>query len=126
MRWVPMDAYPGLDELIWLFESEPELAHPDLGWPVSRATFTTIRGPWTVSVDLEPYMYSVALRLAQADAEVLRLSMKEVVSTVAVDRTHGIEALVVGFDRNSRLDALRLTLKPEVSVAFDTRRPWET
>lgn len=124
--WVPMDAYPALDDLIWLFEEEPTIAHGDIGWPASAATFATVRGPWAVSVTLEPYLYTAEIQLSQGGSEVVRLSMKEVVSTLAVDRTHGTEALVVGFDRNSRLDALRLTLKPEVSVTLDTLRFWDT
>lgn len=121
-----MDAYPPLHDLIWLFETEPEIEYEDIGWPVSVGTFTTIRAPWTVSVTVAPYMYTVEIRLSQSGTEVVRLAMKEVVSTVSVDRTHETEALVVTFDRNSRLDALRLTLKPEVSVAFDTTRSWDT
>jgi hypothetical protein len=120
-----MDAYPSLDELIWLFEVEPVVEYEDVGWPVSTATFTTIRGPWTISVDIAPYMHTVEIRLSQDGVEAVRLAMKEVVSTVALDRTHGAEALVVSFDRNSRLDALRLTLKPVVSVTFDTTRIWD-
>ena len=122
---MPMDAYPPLDDLIWLFESGPEIEHEDIGWPASAATFTTTRGSWTVSVHLAPYMYTVEIRLSQGGKDLVRLAMKEVVSKVDVDRTHGIEALVVSFDRNSRLDALRLTLKPDVSVTFDTTRVWD-
>lgn len=122
---MPIDAYPGLDELIWLFEVEPEVHHEDLGWPASAATFRTTRGPWTLVVEIAPYMYTVEISLRQNTNEVVRLAMKEVVRTLSIDRTHGIEALVVGFDRNSRLDALRLTLKPDVYISFDTTRIWD-
>ncbi|MDP9404409.1 MAG: hypothetical protein M3P85_14045 [Actinomycetota bacterium] len=121
---VPMESFPELHDLIWLFESDPSVEHEDLGYPISETTFTTQRGGWTVEVMIAPYMYTAELRLRQHGSDAVNLRMVEVVASVAVDRTHGSEALIVSFDRNSRLNALRLQLKPTVVVTFDTTPPW--
>lgn len=120
-----MASYPELHELIWLFEVEPTVEHEDLGWPVSRTTFTTMRGPWTVVCGIEPYMYSVDLQIRHEDAEVVSLRMPEVVESVAVDRTRGAEALQIRFSSRAEfLRGLRLQLKPNVSVTFEALPPW--
>lgn len=121
-----MASWPELHDLIWLFEAEPKIEFPDIGWPVSQATFVTARGSWRVICTIAPYVYTVDLRLGQGEEDVVRLRFPEVVQTVEVDRTHGVEALVVSFDRDSRAGALRLQLKPSVAVMFDAQPPWAT
>ncbi len=111
---VPLASWPQLHDLIWLFEAEPEIEFEDIGWPVSQVTFVTARASWTVICTIAPYMYTVDLRLGQDDEDVVRLRLPEVVQAVEVDRTHGAEALVVSFERDSRAGALRLQLKPTV------------
>jgi|RhiMetdeSRZDD1v2_1073273.scaffolds.fasta_scaffold166650_2 hypothetical protein len=125
MRFVPMDAFPTLDDLFWLFEVEPRIEEPDVGWPISAAIYTTTRGRWQITVGIEPYLYFVRVVLSHQGVETVRLELDEV-ETVAVDRgTHGIEALVVTFAPPSSLKPLRMTLKPVVSLALLTKRAWE-
>ncbi len=121
-----MASWPELHDLIWVFEAEPEIEFADIGWPVSQATFVTARGDWTVICTIAPYMNTVDLRLSQGDEDVVRLRLPELVQMVEVDRTHGAEALVVSFERDSRAGALRLQLKPSVAVTFDAQPPWAT
>ena len=97
MRFVPMEAFPTLEDLFWLFEVEPKITEPDLGWPISAAICTTTRGPWKITVGIEPYLYTVGVVLSHQGVETVRLELDDV-ETVVVDRgTHGIEALVVTF-----------------------------
>ena len=60
-----MASWPELHDLIWLFEAEPKIEFPDIGWPVSQATFVTARGSWRVICTIAPYVYTVDLRLGQ-------------------------------------------------------------
>ena len=119
-----MSSYPELSELIWLFEAEPSVEYEDIGWPASEATFVTVRGAWTVTCTIAPYLYTVIVTLAQGDDDVVRLAFPELVHMVAVDRTHGIEALVVSSLRDSWRGAIRLQLKPSISVTFDAQPLW--
>jgi len=121
---VPMASWPGLDDLIWLFESDPEIKYEDLGYPASATTFTTERGGLSIRFMIAPYSYTVELQVLHGDSEVVALRMPEIVAAVDLDKAGGAEALVVTFDRNSRLNALRVQLKPRVSVTFDAQPPW--
>jgi hypothetical protein len=39
-----MEEYPSLGDLCWLFEIEPVLSDPDLGWPIGEGTWMMSRG----------------------------------------------------------------------------------
>jgi hypothetical protein len=121
---VPIEEFPSLDELIWLFEAQPVL-DDDVGWPVSPATFETTRDDWKVSVYVDPYGYSVGLFAEHQGARVLELSLYGMVETVTIERRQGREGLNVYPMESANLQPLHLTLKPRVSVTFGTKPAWQ-
>jgi hypothetical protein len=120
-----MSAHPGLDELIWLFEVEPVPLHDDVVWPAGSYTFTTQRASQEVQLTLDPLSDSVAVSLTVDGRPTVDLDLYLAVERVALDRTHGAEALVITPHRWSGLDEVRLQMKPHVHIAIQARRPWD-
>lgn len=121
---VPMTSWAAIDDLIWLFESEPQFAHADLGYPVSATTFTTVRGSTFVECTIEPYMNSLTLRCVEQGEERVLLHLWGVVDTIAVDKSEARETLVVTLLSELPFRALRLDLKPSVRLAWASVAPW--
>ena len=122
---VPMSSYPELHELIWLFESEPELLDEDLGWPISRATFRTSRGEGEVRCSIEVYDRTVELDCFLAGDPTMHLKIRQEVDSIAVDRSHDAETLLIRPQAGSQLGDVRLRLKPQVRLFAETVLPWE-
>jgi invasion protein IalB len=120
-----MSNFPPLHELVWLFESDPEVEDEDLGWPTSGATFRTTRGSWGVECTIEPYDHSVTVLCSLDDQDAVRLSFRQNVDMVTVDRTHDIEALVITFQPSALLWPVRFQLKPHVRIRVGNRLSWE-
>ena len=119
-----MSMQPRLDELIWLFESEPSVEYDDLGYPTSATTFVTTRGSAEVECTIEPYMNSLTIRLCEGGEERLRLHLWGLVDRVAVDRLHGQEALVAAMVPGAGFQELRLQMRPSPSVSWASEAPW--
>ena len=120
-----MKEFPTLDELYWLFESDPVLIDPDLGWPISEATWTTSRGEWKLTVTVGVYDRKVEITGELAGNLALHVKLDGVVEHLAVDRTHNMEGLTIAPGPNGSFHPARLTLKPTVFVDIENRHPWE-
>ena len=121
-----MGEYPTLDDLLWLFEVEPVLAGPELGWPISEATWSTTRGPWDVTVTIGVYDRTVEIEGALDGVGTIQVRLNGIVERLTVDRTHGDEALVAGMGDAGGLHPVRLVLKPTVRIDIENRLPWES
>jgi hypothetical protein len=122
---MPIAEHPTLDELIWLFEADPVLAEPGLDWPISAASWTTIRGPWEVKVTIGVFDRDVYIEGALAGVTAISVNLMGIVERLSVDRAHGQEALVVTSIDGADLHPVRLVLKPHVRVDVLNRLPWE-
>jgi hypothetical protein len=115
-----MDPIPKIDDLLWLFESEP-LADSDGDWatyyPYSSVRFETRRGDLAVIFSFNPGYADARLTLERAGEPLLDLTLFSV-KEVGVDRLHQ-EALVLRFGSEMLRD-LRLVLKPAVSLTWGT------
>jgi hypothetical protein len=123
---VPMAEYPTLDDLLWLFEVEPVLVDPDLGWPISEATWSTTRGSWTVTITIGVYDRTVEIHGALGGVSTIHVKLNGIVERLSVDRTHGQEALVAATTNGGRLHPVRLVLKPDLRLDIENRLPWES
>jgi hypothetical protein len=119
-----MTFWPKLDDLIWLFESDPVFEFEDLRYPDAATTFTTIRGATEVECTVEPYMNSISIRLSEGGDERLRLHLWGLVDGLALDRTHDCEALVATMKEGAGFLALRLELKPSPRFSWSSKFPW--
>jgi hypothetical protein len=115
-----MSSYPSLAELLWLFEADPEVQFPDPGWPASAATWTTRRGEFVVVCTISPFERCVQIDCDSGGETVVQIRLLDIVELVAIDRSHGIEALVVTCEPEAGLDPVRLQLKPHVSIRAAT------
>ncbi len=115
-----MASFPSEDELVWLFESEPELQFPDERWPISAATWTTTRDGITVDCNIAPFESSVHIWCRQGEHAIAELRLLYTVDLVTIDRTHGQEALVVFCSQDARLAPVRLQLRPCISLIAST------
>lgn len=122
---MPMAECPTLDELFWLFEVEPVIEDADLGWPIARATWTTERGPWRISVTIGVYDHFVEITGDLEGEEVFHVRLNGIVEAVFVDRARAAEALVIETNDDEGFQPVRLTLKPQVRVSVENRLPWE-
>ena len=120
-----MEEYPTLDDLYWLFEVEPALLDPDLGWPISEAKWTTSRGAWNIVVRIGVYDRTVEIECALGDAPAIHVKLDGVVDRLAIDRTHGAESLMITPSRAGALHPVRLMLKPAVFLDLENRLPWQ-
>jgi len=122
-----MEPVPDIDDLRWLFESDPESAFPDDNWrgywPYSAITFTTVRSGATVSLYLEPASHTVGIVIDAESPSHVRLDLGDV-GAVATERLHGNEELIVDFRGENARPHLRLRLKPTVSLTWGTGVPW--
>jgi hypothetical protein len=121
---VPMSNWAAIEDLIWLFEVEPQIEHDDVGYPVSATTFTTTRGSTLVECTIEPYMNSVTLSCVEQGEQRVLLHLWAVVDEVAVDRGPGRETLVVSMVPELPFRKLRLELKPSVRLTWESVAPW--
>ncbi len=118
-----MTSFPSLDDLQWLFECEPDVQFADEGWPISAATWTTIRGGFKVACTIVPYESSVQITVSTAGDTFAEIHLRHVVDVVTVDRSHGAEALKAWCVDGARLEPIRLQLKPHVSISATTALP---
>ena len=119
-----MTSFPSLDELLWLFECEPEVQFADEAWPISGATWTTNRGSLLVVCTIVPYERSVQITISTAGERVAEIHLLGVVDYITVDRTHGAEALEAHCVSSAHLEPMRLQMKPHVSISATTAPPW--
>ncbi len=115
-----MEPIPDVNELLWLFESEPM---DDEGgpwaeyFPYASVRFETARGDHEVVFSFNPGYEDGRLTVRHLGHSLVDLSLAGI-REVQVDRLHE-EALVLLF-RPEEVRDLRLTLKPVVSLAWGT------
>lgn len=121
---MPMTVWPQLDDLIWLFETDPQVQYEDLGYPVAATTLVTTRSATEVECTVEPYLNSLSIRLSESGEERLRLHLWGIVDELVIDRIHGREALVATMNKGAGFDELRLELKPSPRVSWSSKPSW--
>jgi hypothetical protein len=113
-----MDPIPDVNDLLWLFESEPM---DDVGgswseyYPYASVRFETTRDDYEVVFSFNPGYEDGRLTIHRADDVLLDLTLRGI-RAINVDRLHQ-QALVLSFRCDELLD-LRLTLKPVVSLTW--------
>ena len=122
-----MEPVPEIDDLRWIFESDPESAFPGDdwrgSWPYSAITFTTVRSGATVRCYLEPANNTVGIVIDGDSPRHVRLDL-DGIKAVTTERLHGNEELVVHFRGDRPRPALRLRLKPTVDITWGTGVAW--
>lgn len=116
-----MEPAPSLEDLVWLFETDASADTDEdwqVYWPYASVSFTTARGDYLVAFSLNPGYEDAALTLSRNGEELVAITVSGVES-VAVEKLHGAEELVLRF-REWKLTPLRLRLKPSVSVTWGT------
>jgi hypothetical protein len=120
---VVMNPVPDVDELTWLFGSEPVSANTDDWreyWPYSTIRFSGKIDDYQLTCEIEPGADTVKLQVRRADAPLVDLDLRDVAS-LTVDRTPGDppnEALRISFRHADRLSALHLRLKPSLWMVW--------
>jgi hypothetical protein len=109
-----------MEELVWLFETDPLFDDDRAGYPASATTFTTRRHSTEIEFTIEAFAASVTVRLSEAGEERLRLHLWGIVDTVELDRSSGHEALVASMIAGVPFRALRLELKPTPRVWWES------
>ncbi|NYD24949.1 hypothetical protein [Kineococcus aurantiacus] len=114
-----MDPMPALEDLVWLFESEPTypFGMEDAPWPYVCVRFTLTRGAARVELEVEPASELVKLSLTSAGAELVDVELQSVQSLV-VEKRAGRELLGVVFDERVPLGGLWLQTKPALSLTW--------
>lgn len=120
-----MSSYPSIEDLIWLFEVEPDIQYEDLGWPQSDATFDSTRGAWRVSVLIDVYSQDLMIKIWHSGEIVVDVWFKRIVDRLAIDRSAGRECLGITFVDRCEMKPATLTLKPSMSLMAANRLPWE-
>lgn len=115
-----MSAYPGLHELIWLFETEPKFEYDDIDWPVVGAQFETTRGDWSVLCSIGVYDQSFGVEARHHGNRVFELHLDQVVDRITIDRGGGGEALKVWPVDGHDLSEVRLQLRPHIELQLAT------
>jgi hypothetical protein len=115
-----MDPIPEVNDLIWLFESEP--MDDDGGpwsqyYPYASVRFETTRGDDRVVFSFNPGYEDGRLTIEQGAQPLVDLPLAGV-RAISVDRVHQ-ESLVLSF-RSEEIRDLRLTLKPAISLTWGT------
>ena len=125
-----MEPLPEPEDLIWLFEGEPDYPYAEderragyeLGWrepwPYTRVIFRLSRDGRSVLLDLEPGYEQVRLQIRDAESEVVDLLLRQV-SGMAIDRSKGQELLRLDFAESFNGRSLWLRLKPEISLGWE-------
>ena len=121
---MPMATWPELDDLIWLFETNPVVEYEDLGYPVAATTFVTVRGTTEVECTIEPFMNSISITLSESGQERMRLHLWGLIDGLVLDRTHDREALVATINGDAGFHELRLEMKPSPRVSWSSIAPW--
>ena len=123
-----MDPLPEVDDLIWLFGSDPEYPYEAdeqaagyaLGWreswPYTRLIFTHSSGGSTLRVNLEPGYEQVRLSLSHEGTEVLDLLLREVTGLSVERLPHKRDVLRLDFPTSFPGHSLLVTLSPQIFV----------
>ncbi|WP_157448778.1 hypothetical protein [Deinococcus peraridilitoris] len=109
--------FPENNELIWLFESEPEVFDPRNSWPYDTLTFRTRRDDIDVLCEMKPYRGKIVIRLYVGEHEVVCLELYRVTG-VFVNSELKQESLVVWFEKSKELQDLELVLKPQIKIKW--------
>lgn len=113
-----MDPVPDVNDLLWLFESEPmddESGPWSQYYPYASVRFETTRGEEDVIFSFNPGYEDGRVTIRRAGRDLVDLALAEI-RALTVDRLHQ-EALVVLF-RSDLVRDLRLTLKPTVNLQW--------
>jgi len=116
-----MDPMPTLEDLVWLFESEPvyPVGVEDAPWPYACVRFALTRGSIRVELEVEPASELVRLSMSSGGGELVSLELHQVRSLV-VEKRAGRELLGLVFDEQLPFDGLWLQTKPSLSVTWRT------
>ena len=112
---------PTLEDLVWLFESEPvyPFGVDDAPWPYVCVRFVLTRGSTHVELEFEPASELVKLSLSSGGGELVGLELHRVRSLV-VEKRAGRELLSLVFDEQLPVDGLWLQTKPSLSLTWRT------
>lgn len=126
-----MEPTPVLEDLVWLFEAEPQWtdAESDLArgrspgqyWPYAEAVFSLARSQIAITLTLSPGYEQARLRLSVTGQEVLDLQLREV-RTVSIERLEGQELLRIDFRPEPVLRSMWVRTKPSISVGWEVGR----
>ena len=105
---------PTLDELLWLFEVEPERLDPEVALPYNTLIYRTARGGEDVTISISPSSRDLEFLWERDGRQLIHLTLTAVEELRAVKEGER-ESLRVRFDA-PRLLPLSIQLKPSVSV----------
>jgi hypothetical protein len=111
---------PEEHELLWLFETEPELFEPDEPWCFNILTFSVARGPDELRCIITPYYGDLQIHWKQTSHKILDLSLSYV-ERLQVQKENGRELMVAEFDPSINFKPLELQLKPSVYLSWGSR-----
>jgi hypothetical protein len=109
-----VDPFPAEHELLGLL-GVPTLTDPDIPWAYNRLAFRQSVAGRSVEVIIEPGEGHVAIRLADAESEVVSLNVKGVAGLRVENEREG-EGLVVSFRTSPGAGDLRLLVRPALHV----------
>ena len=111
-----MDPFPERWELVSLFESEPEVDHPDEPWPYTRARLSLVRGDGRLDFQDVPADQEVDLTYTVDGRVVVALALRRVLA-LRVYQEQGTEGLEVTMQDASRGD-LRVQTAPDITFVW--------
>jgi hypothetical protein len=114
-----MNPFPDEHELLWLFESEPELLDPeeDISWYYNTLTFRTTRGSDTITCTILPSHTDLEIWWERDGEEIVHLPVSRV-AELFVRKEQDREYLEARFPEDMGLHPLRLTLKPFIRISW--------
>lgn len=112
-----IDVFPPMEDLVWLFESEPIYPFGAETWPYAPVRFVLDRGADRIEVEIEPAEGSVTIELHRGGQQTLNLGLRHV-RGLGTERRPDRELLHVDFDEAVPADALWLQTKPTVALTW--------
>ncbi|WP_216323067.1 hypothetical protein [Deinococcus aestuarii] len=112
-----IEDFPENHELIWLFESEPEILNPQEPWLFNTITFKTQRNGLEVVCSILPSYGDLSLRLSLQETEIVAVDFFRIRRS-SIRNEKGCEALVVEFGEASDFKTFELQLKPHVHLSW--------
>lgn len=107
---------PDLDELLWLFEVEPEVMDPDVPLPYNTLTYRTERDRDELVCIISPAYRDLEILWRCGDRELVHLSLTTVTG-IRVVKEDGRECLVASVEDDA-FPPLWVQLKPTVNVRW--------
>lgn len=115
-----IEDFPENHELIWLFESEPEVLDPQEPWIFNTITFRTQRKGLEVMCSVLPSYGDLSLRLFLQETEIVAVDLFSI-RRISIRKEKGREALVAEFGEASDFKTFELQLKPHVHLSWGNK-----